>query len=233
MNYQYSYLIGDSALLIVWVLLFLLRKDLRREMLKISTLFGLIGLIVERIFIIDWWGPLTITNTKIGIEDFIFGFVVGGIASVIYEAIFVKKATPSSFNQKTLLRQIGFLTVGAVLFFGSLVTLKLHSFWYSLIAVGGTTLLIWILRKDLILESLISGIMLSLISFLFYIIPEFSTPGWVPSYWHLENLTGIIILEQPLEDLIWFFSVGLLIGPLYKFFQGRNYKNNIDKLKNS
>lgn len=74
-------------------------------------------------------------------------------------------------------------------------------------------------RKDLIIDSLASGFLLTLVSFLFFVIPEAITPGWVLSHWYIENLTGIIILKATLEDLIWFFTVGLLIGPLYEFWQ--------------
>ena len=59
MNYQYSYLIGDLTLLIIWLALFFWRKDIRKEMLFISLIFGLAGLIVEFIYTID--SPLGLT----------------------------------------------------------------------------------------------------------------------------------------------------------------------------
>ena len=76
--YKYSYLIADLTLLFVWIILFWHRKDVRREMLIVSIIFGFAGLLVEPIYFQDWWHPLTITGTKIGLEDFLFGFWVGG-----------------------------------------------------------------------------------------------------------------------------------------------------------
>lgn len=90
MSYLYSYLIGDLTLLIVWFILFYFRKNVRKEMLIISLIIGIGGLFAETIYTIDWWQPLTITGTLIGIEDFLFGFAIGGIGSSIYEVIFKK-----------------------------------------------------------------------------------------------------------------------------------------------
>jgi hypothetical protein len=47
-------------------------------MLIMSLLFGIAGLLVEPVYAHDWWHPLNLTNTSVGIEDFLFGFVVGG-----------------------------------------------------------------------------------------------------------------------------------------------------------
>ena len=97
-GYQYTYLIGDLILLFVWLILFWWRKDVRKEMLYLSPFFGIIGLLTEYYYIKDWWKPLTITGTAIGIEDFLFGFGIGGICAVIYEEI---------FKEKIIIRKVG------------------------------------------------------------------------------------------------------------------------------
>ena len=56
-----------------------------------SVIFGVIGPFVEVVYTLDWWAPLTITGTVVGIEDVLFGFVCGGIATVVYEEIFKKR----------------------------------------------------------------------------------------------------------------------------------------------
>ncbi|MBU4257645.1 hypothetical protein KKC04_04530 [Patescibacteria group bacterium] len=223
MNYQFSYLIGDLTILIIWFVLFFWRKDTRKEMLSISLIFGLAGLIVEFIYTIDWWHPLTITNTLIGIEDFIFGFAVGGVASIIYLQVFKKRLKIKKADKKTEdKKNINFLIIISTLlalFLGSFFVLKFNSFYSSIIAFTIPTLIIWFKRKDLILDSIASGFILMVTSFLFFIIPELITPGWVNSAWFIENLSGIIILKVPLEDIIWFFLAGAFIGPLYEYWQ--------------
>lgn len=223
MSYQYSYLLGDAVLLIIWFALFFWRKDVRKEMIIISSLFGAVGIIVQFVYTSDWWYPLTITNTLVGIEDFIFGFSVGGIASVIYEEVFKKRVRIRKINKKKEFQEDkNFFLVCLsllVIFFLSFYFLKINSFYSSIFAFTIPLIYMWLKRKDLILDSLASGFLLMLVSFLAFIIPEFITPGWVQSAWYLENLSGIIILKAPLEDIIWFFLAGAFIGPLYEFWK--------------
>jgi len=227
MMYQYSYLIGSSFLLLVWVLFFVMRKDLRREMLILSLIMGFAGLIVQNIYFLDWWSPETITNTIPGIEDFIFGFSCAGIASGIYMVI-IGKTLKTSFRKEKRNFIYNFFLLGfllCLLFFGCFFVLKLNSFYSSIIAFSLPLLLIWVKRKDLIKNSLLSGIFLVLVSLFAFIIPEFFAPGWVESAWHFENLTGIVLFKAPLEDLLWFFLVGCFFGPLYEYWTDSKEKD--------
>ena len=229
MSYLYSYLIGDLTLLIVWFILFYFRKNVRKEMLIISLLIGIGGLFAETIYTIDWWQPLTITGTLIGIEDFLFGFAIGGIGSSIYEVIFKKTVKIKKINQKKRFNQNkNILLFGAsivVLLFITFFLMKLNSFYSSIISLGIPIIYMNVKRKDLILNSILSGFFLMLTSFLAFITVELITLGWINSAWFLENLSGIIILTAPLEDLIWFFLMGMFIGPLYEFWKEGKIQN--------
>ena len=90
-NYQYAYLLGSLLFLPIWLILFHKRKDLRKKMLVMSFLLGFVGPITEPFFIKDYWKPFTVTNTSVGIEDYIFVFLFSGIACVLYEEIFGKR----------------------------------------------------------------------------------------------------------------------------------------------
>lgn len=225
MDYTYSYLMGDGTLLVLWLILFFLRKDMQREMVHISFLFGIIGLIVDPVYAIDWWKAVTITGTMPGIESFIFGFVTAGVASVIYSGSFNKKVRIKKIK-KLNLNLISLLLLGVVLFFISVFLLKLNSFQASFPALLIPAGIIWIKRKDLILNSIISGVFLTLISFVSYLIPEHFYPGSLNVIWNFEILSGIKIFGVVIEDLIWFFMTGLFIGPLYEYWQeGKLIKN--------
>ena len=221
MNYQYSYLIGSLALLIIWFVLFIWRKDVRKEMFIISLMFGVGGVASEFVYSVDWWHPLTILNTRVSVEDFIFGFATGGVAAVIYEEVFNKKMRwtrrriARHNNQNLYLPCLALI----LLFFGGFYWLHINSLYASLIAFVIPTIGMWIRRKDLISDSLLSGLLLSVVAFLFFIVPESIAPGWVANSWHWANLSGITIFKAPVEDIIWFFIVGLFIGPLYEFWQ--------------
>jgi hypothetical protein len=222
-SYQYSYLIGDLALLFIWFILFLFRKDVRKQMIIMSLIIGILGMLFQFVYSIDWWHPLNILGTKIGLEDFLFGFAVAGIASVIYEEIFHKKIKLRKVNNKTKnLQNKNFILISAALaifFFGSFYLLGFNSFYSSIFAFIISTSYIYIKRNDLIYESIISGALLMIISFIAFIVPEFITPGWINSAWYLQNLSGIIILHAPIEDLIWFLLAGAYIGPLYEYWR--------------
>lgn len=225
MIYQYNYLICALGLFVIWILLFYFRKDVRKEMWIISILFGFAGLFVEGVYTSDWWHPQTITNTKIGIEDFLFSFGFGGIASVIYEELFKKKIKIKKSSKKRILRQnkifIFILSSLAILFFGSFYILGLSSFYSSVIGFTLPTLFIWIKRKDLMINSVVSGIILMLMAFLIFVLVEYITPGWIDSAWYLDfsNFYDVLIIKAPLKELIWFFLAGSYIGPLYEFWK--------------
>ena len=110
------------------------------------------------------------------------------------------------------------LLVLGIFLLGFLI-LKLNSFYASFPALLIPLAWIYIKRKDLITNSIVSGILLVIISFLFYIIPELITPGWINSAWKFDMISGISILKVPIEDIIWFLLVGAFIGPLYEFLQ--------------
>ena len=221
--YQYSYLLGDIILLVIWLVFWFWRKDIRKEMLIISVIFGIAGLAVEWIYIIDYWTPLTVTNTPVGIEDFLFGFTVGGIAAVIYEIFFKKKVKIKKAKKNKKMkrdRTLSFmLFLVAILFFGSFFFLRMNSFWASVIAFMIPLIIIYVKRVDLIKSSIISGILSVLVAFIVFWAVDLITPGWIESAWHFVNIPKTIILRAPLEDLIWALFAGAFIGPLYEYWQ--------------
>lgn len=226
MNYQYTYLVLGILLFLIWIILYLYRKDLRKEILIISLLFGLGGILSEFVYITDWWRPLTITKTLIGLEDFLFGFSVGGIATSIYKTIFKKKIKfMKRINKKT--RDIFIIFI--ILFFGTFYIFKINSFYSSIIAFSASTLYIWIKRKDLIPSSIFSGFFMLIIGTLIYSILNLIYPGFVQEFWFLDNeWYAKLIFGIPIREYIWYFLAGAFIGPLYEYWkEGRLINNDI------
>jgi len=223
MGYQYTYLLMDLLFLAFWLFLFLRRKDTRKEILTISLIFGVAGPLAETVYTQDWWSPLTITGTKVGIEDFLFPFMVGGIAAVIFEFVFKKRARDKKAGKnqqrKRNLNLLLLLLILAVLFFGSFYLLKLNSLYSSIIAFVLPIGIIYFKRPDLIVNSIISGILLLVVVVAVYSLLEYLTPGWVREFWYFKNIPEVILFNLPLDDLIWYFLFGLFIGPLYEYWQ--------------
>ena len=97
MPYNYAYLIGVLLFFPIWLLLFTLRKDLKKEIFVASFVFGVIAFLSEPLFLRDYWNPEYMNSLFFGpyqlgsFEDFLYGFFKGGIAAVIYEEIFGKR----------------------------------------------------------------------------------------------------------------------------------------------
>jgi hypothetical protein len=92
-NYQYSYLVMVIGFAIVWLTLYFLRKDTRKEMIVCSALISISGPALNFLFVQDWWHPISIFDgTQIAIiESLLAAFFIGGIASVPYEIWFKKR----------------------------------------------------------------------------------------------------------------------------------------------
>jgi len=223
MGYQYTYLLMGLVFFVVWLAIFIWRKNTRKEMMIMSVISAFAGSLADTLYIQDWWHPLTLTNTAIGPEALLVGFMIGGVASVIYEDIFKKRLKISEVSKtKAAQRNFSFLFIlllSATIFFGSFYLLKLNSLFATIFALLIPTGIIWIKRKDLILNSLATGILLVIVASLVYSVLEFLTPGWVHAFWFFENAPNILIFNLPVDDIIWYFLAGLLLGPLYEYCQ--------------
>lgn len=222
MDYKYTYLTIALMFFLVWIILFLFRKNVRKEMLFMSLLFGIAGLFVEPVYVLDWWKPLTITNTIVGIEDFLFGFAFGGTAAVIYEEIFKKKLRLRKGGKKIRRQEdFHFLLVAALvvgLFFGGHL-FGLNTFQSTLLAFITGLAVIYIQRKDLIIDSLATGIISLVTAIIIYALANLIFPGWIDQFLYFVNIPRFILISVPLEDAIWYFITGAFIGPLYEFWK--------------
>ncbi|HPD81800.1 MAG TPA: lycopene cyclase domain-containing protein [Candidatus Pacearchaeota archaeon] len=224
-DYKYTYLIGVLLALIIWIFFFVTRKNIRKEMLILSLVFGIPGPLAAYVHLIDWWKPLTIIGTPVGIEDFLFGFCMGGIAGVIYEYIFNKRVEIKKHKIENS-KFIFLLGLMFLIYFGLSLILKLNTFLSAILSFSVPTLIIWIKRKDLIKNSLISGLLLLIIAIFGYNLLNLITPGFFDAFWKFQNIGKIIIFNIPLEEHIWYFAFGCFFGPIYEYWkQGKIIKN--------
>ena len=148
---------------VVWLILFLLRKDLRREIVVMSFIATPLA-ILDVFFVPGYWRPQTFMNIPVGIEGLIGSFEIGGIAAAIYPELFHRKLSRIKNYHKPL---VVIILVGAIsmTMFSNLV--KFSNFMLNLYAVllFGTAVLLYI-RKDLAKSTLLGGIMFAVIYFL-------------------------------------------------------------------
>lgn len=222
-SYQYTYLIGDLIILLLWLILFIRRKDTRKEMIILSLLFGILVVFFAPITLNDWWKPQLITNTDIGIEDFLFGFGIGGVAAIIYEHFMRKKIKIKKAGKKREYKRnlniLILLGTAAILQFGLFYGNIINSFYSSLFAMIIPLAIIYVKRPDLIEDSILSGFFILIVSIIGYQILNVITPGFFDEFWLFENIGRKIVFGIPLEEHIFYFLFGALIGPLYEYWQ--------------
>ena len=84
-----EWLVFSLILLGIWLIIFLLKKSIRKKMFLVSLFTMPFGL-TEPLFVPEYWDPPSLfnlaANTGFDIESLIFSFAIGGIGAVIYEA---------------------------------------------------------------------------------------------------------------------------------------------------
>lgn len=100
---RYTYLFISLFLFIPWFIIIFKRPDLRRKVIKTSLIGGVAGLIANFWYFRDYWRPPSLFgNTVISIEDFLFGFLITGIATSIYDTVFNRKYVKKHKKRKKI-----------------------------------------------------------------------------------------------------------------------------------
>src|SRR5687767_14415863 len=149
--YQSAYFVGNLFLAVFWLALFFRRKDLRKEQLFVSTIGAVFGPVTDYfIFYKDYWRPqylfpININGITLGIESPLCGFLIGGIAAVLYESFFRKKQKFS--KPRNVLALVITLAVLFTMIF--LSNLGMNSIWASIISLVGWSIVMIIIDKNL------------------------------------------------------------------------------------
>ncbi len=227
LDYQYTYLIMGLVFFLIWGGLYLWRKDTRHQMMVFSAMFAFAGPAADLLYLKDWWSPQFIFSSYFSIESILTGFMIGGISTVLYEDVFRRRVVqPKSkkFTNKSNRRFIQVIGLAAFLFFGSFYLFQLNSLWSTIIALVAPLCIVLYHRRDLIPNSLSTGMLMVLVAIIVYTIIELVTPGWIKAFWYFKNTLRITILNVPIDDIVWYFIAGMFIGPLYEFWEGARFR---------
>jgi hypothetical protein len=142
---------------------------------------------------------------------------MAGIASVLYEAIFRKREfTGQNPHHFVFISAALVGTVGGLAFF----SLFMNSIYAAILGFWLAWLMIILFRKDLLIPSLWSAFLMLILTAVAYSAVLQVYPTIVRDWWYLKGLSGIFVLGVPLEEYLWFASLGLIMGPLYDLFKG-------------
>jgi hypothetical protein len=176
---------------------------------------------LEPVFVPAYWTPPSLfdlaSRTRFDVESFFFLFAIGGIASVLYEAIFDGKLQKVSNNkvygrmQSLLARALYFASpLSAPIVFSLLLGLTrlnpIYSISVALFVAGITATLC---RPDLTKNVWVGGLLFAGLYFVFSYLIALAFPNFGYS-WNLAALSGILILNVPLEEIMFAFAFGML-----------------------
>jgi lycopene cyclase-like protein len=221
LDLHYAYLVGSLLFVPVWALMYWRSPTSRREMLVMSALFTVtIGVPLEFwLYSRDWWHPVTITRTAIGVEDVIYSIGNGGYLAAVYAFTFRGRLERLQHVPPLPLR----LLPPAITVFLPLITA--YGFGWpafpsatlgSLIALA----IVLAARRDLISVAAGSAIVGTALAIPVYLALEALFPGLVAATWDLPRLSGLLPLGIPIEDVAWYAYTAALWSTYYKFAAG-------------
>ena len=230
---MYEFLVAVGILFVLWLVLFIYKKNLRKVMLFSGFLYALLLIPIfwihkalsyfkeVHLYNPDYWTPSTLFNLNnitsgFSIEDVLFMIFLGGIVSILYELIFKKKISKTSKYKPSYLPIIGFV----ISYFIVLYFFKIPPIYFLVIPPIVGTFIIFIQRKDLIKNSIYSALFSTIIYFIGFIIFNLIFPNFIQTTYNLNTLSNIFILTVPIEELFYGFSFGLMWGPIYKVVKG-------------
>ncbi len=217
-----AWLTFSLILLGIWVLIWLIKPLIRKEMILASILTAPFGL-TEPIFVPEYWNPPSLfnlaANTGFDIESLIFSFAIGGIGSVLYEA-FVKVKHIKMSHHEMISKKHRFHLLALL---SPFIAFILLSFFTSLNPIYSVSISMTIgsiaamlCRPDLISKVVVGSLLFFSLYLVFFLTFNFIYPSIVEQVWNLEAISGILILGVPLEELMFALTFGALWASYYE-----------------
>jgi hypothetical protein len=167
----------------------------------------------------DWWHPVTVTGTTIGLEDVIYSIGNGGYMAALYAAIFAREPVADQPRLSWLAR-VAPLAALALLPVGLVYGLGVHSFTATAIGTLIGLGCIVLVRHDLARVAVVSGLLGTAIAIPVYLATEAIFPGWIAATWEESRLSGAFLLGIPIEDLLWYLYTAAFWSVYYKYAAG-------------
>ncbi len=220
---QYAFLIWSLALLVIWIIVYLLLRSrkIRREMLVVSLFTSLLGF-SEPLFVPVYWSPPTLFDlarrTGFDIESLIFAFGIAGLVAVSYELLFgahhVAMASHERHSARHRWHTVALASPAVILL--AFLSAGVNPIYASFAAFIGAGVFTAFCRPDLIKKMLVSGVLFTLFYFIFFLTLVLAYPDYVHQVWNLPALSGILILGVPLEELMFAAGFGFLWSSIYE-----------------
>lgn len=222
MSIQYVWFVWSLLILLIWLFVFMLNKNLRKEMLWASIGTAPLGL-TEPLFVPSYWNPPSlfdlVQRTGFDIESIIFSFAVGGLAAILYESILrVKHSLMTKEERHHKRHRVHLLALSSpIIIFIILATLTNWNHIYCAIVAmffGGIAAILC--RPDLKKKIWLGGLLFLGLYFIIFLSLVIAFPEYVSNVWNLSDLSGILIFGIPMEELLFAFTLGMLWSSFYE-----------------
>lgn len=210
------------GLVCIWLIIWLFRREARQRMLWASLLTMPFGL-TEPIFVPEYWSPPSLFDlarrTGFDLESLIFCFGIGGLGVVLYDLIFDVQHRKMSWSEKHHRRHRYHLwtLVSPLLIFPPLY---LGTDWNPIYSASLTMFLAGLAalfcRPDLWNKIWVGGILFTLFYFIYFLLLDAASPGYVERVWTLPAISGILLFGIPIEELLFAFTFGMLWSSYYE-----------------
>jgi hypothetical protein len=218
-----SYLWGSLLLLPLWLLGYIKNKDSRKEMVICGVLFGITAVAIGYLYANkDYWNPPYIFNNVLHLEDFLYGFLFGGISAEIYEIVLGFRDERINMKRRLYLLPV-FLIITILCFYLLIDLLGWNSIFAHILPPFIVGLLAITFRKDFILPTILAGIFMLIVTFLWQKAILLLYPSMISDYWLMDNLSGNLITGVPIEELIFAFALGFGASSFYELVMGYEY----------
>ncbi|HEY5753406.1 MAG TPA: hypothetical protein VIT21_09670 [Chthoniobacterales bacterium] len=163
---HYVWFFWASAFLAPWLVLFAVFPMQRRIMWRVSVFTMPFGL-TEPLFVPEYWNPPSLFDlaqrTGFDIESLIFCFAIGGVATVLYNALTGHKLQPiDSTEKRRPLHRHHYLTLGSpIIAFLLLLFLPWNPIYPGIIAMFVGALAAILCRPDLKRKTWVGGFVIS------------------------------------------------------------------------
>lgn len=201
----------------IWLVVYYEREDLRRELVTAGLMAAVIMLIITSL---NETYLLLLSESALSrfvVRSGLFSFFFGGLAAVLYEVFLHKKLVPVPHPKR---HELVWLWVGPIV--SSLMILGSDTPVAVAVVIGLAleTIILLLIRKDLVWDALLSGIFLGLIYIVILLLGFRIPPGSFSEFWFASPLSGVLVGPLPVEELIVVFLFGALWGPLYEGLKG-------------
>lgn len=191
-------------------------------MLYISLLTMTFGF-TEPIFVPEYWSPPTLFNlaelTGFDLESLVFSFAIAGLVSTLYDRFFPGRfhTLEDDANSSPRHRWHKIALISPAIIFLTFYLLDwFNPIYSSIIALSGGGVFASYCRPDLVGRMITSALLFGVFYWVFFLSLVWVYPEYVRHVWNLQDISGVLLLGVPLEEMLFALSFGFLWSSVYE-----------------